>query len=967
MFKTLLTFVLSFYLLPLSFAQNIPDNRKVNWEIAGYEGDIPCISILRNAVTEFSIDNTGSTDVSEAINTALQNMNDGEVLYFPNGTYLLEETVNVPSHRVIRGESTDKTIFHIDFSGTGTGIKAQGAGASSTTSVTAIGDFGDFDITVANASGFSVGDEIDFYQENDPAIHGAEDAGDLKSWASDLKGQLAVISAINGNTITLDRSLAFDYDINFDITFRKLSLVEEVGLENFKVVRLSDNGTGVGNNNIHFSYAKNCWSRKIHSEYSSRYHIQIDYSRNLEFNEIYLDKAYSCGGGGAGYGLLMQDRVSECLVENSIAKALRHPWIIKEGCVRNVYAYNFSSGTTQGNDCNADPITESYADISLHGHYPAYNLFEGNIVYRITSSDAWGPNGPGNTFLRNRVLGVKGIWIQSYSSSQNVIGNELTNENAQFEMDRDNTVTGTTLNYSNYGVDGLLDSEAPSTVETSLYTDSKPSYFGTMPWPSIGPGVTFNTGEIPAQVRFNGGKYFSEGSLCAGCQQPNLGTDQSLCGNTSITLDAKISTPSGFTFKWFLEDALVAETSSLEISSAGTYRIETDSAGCLGEDEVDITDVLPTLELGEPIELCDPTEAILSSNIIDPTYTYEWAKDSEVILNANSSSLEVSQPGNYQLTVSAQGCTDESDNVTVTSKLLEADDVVICEKGEVTLTVNSSGEYNWYDKNETFITKASTLVTNVTESTQYYVEDASGFSGLVGMAAPDIEGETARGDDRFDRKMVFDVLQKVKIDSVSVWSKGATQVTVRILASNNSTVLFEKTITGVATSGETRIGLGKVLEAGTYYIDFEGTNGDLYYSYEDDTSIKYPYTLNGLISITGSNPTWINDKPYYMYAYNLRVSAGNSCAKTPINVTINPLGENCAITTSIDSPVEELGLFPNPTTGAVYLPKEQFFKVYSLTGQLLQEGKSSYISLENYPLGVYLFHLEDKIVKVIKH
>ena len=381
----------------------------------------------------------------------------------------------------------------------------------------------EYTVTVADATGLNVGDEVEIEQANDPAIHGAEDAGDLTTWAENLKGQLAKITAINGNTITLDRSLTFQYDINFAMSLKKIELTEEVGLESFKLVRVSDNGTGASNNNVWISYAKNTWMRKVHSEYSSRYHIRIDFSRNIEVSEIFMDKAYDCGGGGAGYGLLVQDHVNDCLFENNIAHALRHPWIAKEGAARNVYAYNFSSNSTQGAACDANPLTDSYADVSLHGHYPAYNLFEGNIVYRVTSSDSWGPNGPGNTIFRNRILGAKGIWIQSYSKEQNIIGNELTYPSAQFEMDRDGTIGGTTLNYSNYGLAGLLDTEAPNTVENSYYLSSKPAFFKNMPWPAIGPGTTFNTGKIPAQTRYESGNYFEDGPCVCGMWYTRFG------------------------------------------------------------------------------------------------------------------------------------------------------------------------------------------------------------------------------------------------------------------------------------------------------------------------------------------------------------------------------------------------------------------------------------------------------------
>ena len=66
------------------------------------------------------------------------------------------------------------------------------------------------------------------------------------------------------------------------------------------------------------------------------------------------------------------------------------------GASGNVYGYNYSVETQSEG-------TWTPCDISLHGHYPHMNLFEGNTVQEVDVSDYWGPCGPGNTFLRNRV------------------------------------------------------------------------------------------------------------------------------------------------------------------------------------------------------------------------------------------------------------------------------------------------------------------------------------------------------------------------------------------------------------------------------------------------------------------------------------------------------------------------------------------------------------------------------------
>jgi hypothetical protein len=90
------------------------------------------------------------------------------------------------------------------------------------------------------------------------------------------------------------------------------------------------------------------------------------------------------------------------------------------------------------------------------------------------------------------------------------------------------------------------------------------------------------------------------------------------------------------------------------------------------------------------------------------------------------------------------------------------------------------------------------------------------------------------------------------------------------------------------------------------------------------------------------------------------------------------MGPNCNITTRIDDPREEgaFTLFPNPTTGKVYLEVEEGIEfpttavLYDITGRKLQTTASfttfAEMNLEHYPPGLYtvtIFH-EGQVVAV---
>ena len=99
----------------------------------------------------------------------------------------------------------------------------------------------------------------------------------------------------------------------------------------------------------------------------------------------------------------------------------------------NVIAYNYSIEPNR-----SEFPAEASADISLHGHYPFSNLFEGNIVQNIQIDLTHGPNGPFNTFFRNRAE-LYGI-VMSSGIVQNDSINELQEE-----------IQNMTLNNYSYG------------------------------------------------------------------------------------------------------------------------------------------------------------------------------------------------------------------------------------------------------------------------------------------------------------------------------------------------------------------------------------------------------------------------------------------------------------------------------------------------------------------------------------
>jgi hypothetical protein len=214
--------------------------------------------------------------------------------------------------------------------------------------------------------------------------------------------------------------------------------------------------------------------------------------------DSFFDDAHDHGGGGHGYGVNLGEHTTGCLVENNVFVHLRHSMLIQVGVSGNVFGYNYSIDPYQSEGGNWVP-----PDISMHGHYPAMNLFEGNVLQEAYVSDYWGACGPGNTLFRNRIQS-EGLKIDDYSHGQNVLCNELgTGDDVITVFD---TVQDTLL-HGNY-VEGAIEWDpaiAAREFPASLYRARKPAFFGDVPWPATGCDLAPNGSAIPAEQRYQGG------------------------------------------------------------------------------------------------------------------------------------------------------------------------------------------------------------------------------------------------------------------------------------------------------------------------------------------------------------------------------------------------------------------------------------------------------------------------------
>ena len=365
------------------------------------------------------------------------------------------------------------------------------------------------------------------------------------------------------------------------------------------------------------------------------------------------------------------------------------------------------------------------------------------------------------------------------------------------------------------------------------------------------------------------------------CAGPNVGANKTLCGVSSVTLDAGVSATNA-SFLWSKNGASIGTTKIVSVSTPGTYIVVYDSLGCIRKDTVTVSSVLSP-NLGNDRKICSSSFEIIDSQVAGSGLTYQWKKDGVILSGQNSQTLSVKNAGTYSVTISASGCADAADNVILTSGLLTVPDISGTAGTSVNLTVAETGtNYAWYSaaNGGSQLAAGKTYATTIGALNSYvYVQDLDGYTGLVGKSKLSSTGTYT--DNRFDRRMKFQVFKNLSIDSITVYPVATENVTIRILASDQATVISTITYTGLP-AGEQRIKIGTQLTPGVYYMDAMGTTDKLSHSYEADTDIHFPYTVSGIISILGSNLAWIDAKPYYLFFYNWRVSTGNTCARTPV-------------------------------------------------------------------------------------
>lgn len=464
-----------------------------------------------------------------------------------------------------------------------------------------------------------------------------------------------------------------------------------------------------------------------------------------------------------------------------------------------------------------------------------------------------------------------------------------------------------------------------------------------------------------------------------GHPSPDLGSDKTICGVSSIVLDSKVATDGVKTYTWYKDGTIVVAASktakTYNATSAGIYKCVLDSAGKWStQGSVTILGVLPTINLGADVALCNPTSALLDMAVTGTGISYEWKKNNVVIQGAQSSTYTVYAAGTYKGTISASGCASKSDEVVVTSSLPVANFDTLCIAGSANLSVTGTGPYEWYNDATagSLLKSGSTYTPNISKTTTYYVKDASSFSGSVGPTTM-INGGTNWGINAGNQlKMTVGTsfnINSLKVQYGTIYNDNSTAtVTLEILDGNGNSFTPAKTFTSMPKSVTTAMSNSLIEFMFTNMfidkawgtdlrirINSHSTNGAIHFNL---TGATFPYNSSpaGIVTITGA-AGGDGNASNYMYLYDWKVFAGSTCGRTPVMAVIDPLNPSCTTTDVQASNLisEQVLIYPNPSTlnFIIQAPADAIINVFDNNGKMVYNSTNTSAFGETFTPGMY--------------
>jgi hypothetical protein len=386
-----------------------------------------------------------------------------------------------------------------------------------------------------------------------------DDPPEAKSWfmrTDRPTNEIKEIESISGNTISFTSPLSIGYRVShsaqltrYAVTDRDSRQVVGAGVED-----LSMKGGSEGA--LIFGSAAYSWAKNVEVTQWVGAGVEIANSFRVELRDSFLHEGSWPAPGGGGYALSVSNGSSEVLIENNIMTDVNKVIVFRSAGTGSVVGYNYADdGWIWG--------TQGWVEVGINTSHiagPHHVLFEGNYSFNADSDYTHG-NAIYLTFFRNWLSGQRrsfkdtgnvrtvglayGSWWDSFignvlgrsgqmagwhytdlAMSCDASGNNCVGDNSKWTnhtvwrigydperwgMHPDPKTLSTIIRDGNY--DFLTNSQnwhnTPGgfAIPNSLYLNTRPSFFGSNPWPWVNPANGSLT-TMPAKARFDDGTYF---------------------------------------------------------------------------------------------------------------------------------------------------------------------------------------------------------------------------------------------------------------------------------------------------------------------------------------------------------------------------------------------------------------------------------------------------------------------------
>jgi hypothetical protein len=424
-------------------------------------------------------------------------------------------------------------------------------------------------ITLGSTSGLHVGSLLILDQLNDAtSLDGVFVCSTLKVCADEGPGgagrsardqsQIVRVTAISGSAVTIAPGL---YMPNWRASqspgaWWATTTVSSDGIENLAL----DHTRSPAQSGVVFFTAYQCWVANVKSVNADRSHVWLYQTAHSVLRDSYFYGTKSAASQSYGVESFTS---SDNLVENNILQHIAAPLILNGSASGSVFGYNFVT-----DDNYTVSPTWMIPGNNVHAAGVDMTLHEGNASSGLIADIVHGTHSYLTAF-RNHFTGLEPgklaqtipIHLYAFSRFMNIVGNVLGTPGYHTNYqdlapggtaaDRsifvlgwsgnqgsinpsipvDPLVAGTLLRWGNFdvatGTSRFLATEVPvgsavpgsQTLPPSLYLPARPNWWGTTPWPAIGPDVTGGQDgaghvyKIPARLCYENTPRSGDGTL----------------------------------------------------------------------------------------------------------------------------------------------------------------------------------------------------------------------------------------------------------------------------------------------------------------------------------------------------------------------------------------------------------------------------------------------------------------------